>query len=118
VLAAFLAALLAARVVAQSRRVPGTIRVQVQERYKKYHDGVESRMALRFSGLAAIYGSKEIPKNLQPDIDKVFVVPGAVNARHLPPGSVTNAGRIAGPSNLARARSAACLRCRACGISR
>ena len=68
--------------------------VQLLERFKKYHDGVEAKMALRFSGLAAIYGSKEIPKNLQPDIDKIFVVPGALTARHLPPGSVTDAGKI------------------------
>ena len=68
---------------------------QVLERFKKGHEGVESRMALRFSGLAAIYGSKEIPKNLQPEIDRILVVPGAVNARHLPPGSVTDAGTIA-----------------------
>lgn len=68
--------------------------VQVLERFKKYHEGVEAKMALRFSGLAAIYGSKEIPKNLQPDIDRIFVVPGAINARHLPPGSVTDSGKI------------------------
>lgn len=69
--------------------------VQVLQRFKKGHEGIEAKMALRFSGLAAIYGSKEIPKNLQPDIDKIFVVPGAVNARHLPPGSVTDSGPIA-----------------------
>lgn len=69
--------------------------MQVLQRFKKGHEGIEAKMALRFSGLAAIYGSKEIPKNLQPDIDKIFVIPGAVNARHLPPGSVTESGRIA-----------------------
>ena len=69
--------------------------VQVLERFKKGHEGVESKMALRFSGLAAIYGSKEIPKNLQPDIDRIFNAPGAITARHLPPGSVTDSGRIA-----------------------
>ncbi|MCX6545233.1 MAG: VWA domain-containing protein [Acidobacteria bacterium] len=68
--------------------------VQVLERFKKYHEGVEARMALRFSGLAAIYGSKEIPKNLQPDIDRIFVVPGALTARQVPPGNVTDASRI------------------------
>ena len=68
--------------------------VQVLERFKKYHEGVEAKMALRFSGLAAIYGSKEIPKNLQPDVDRIFNVPGALNARHLPPGSVADAGKM------------------------
>jgi len=66
----------------------------VLERFKKYHDGIEAKMGLRFSGLAAIYGSKEIPKNLQPDIDRVFVAPGAIAARQIPPGSITGSGQL------------------------
>jgi VWFA-related protein len=68
--------------------------IQVLERFRKYHEGIESKMALRFSGLAAIYGSMDIPKNLQPDIDKVFAAPGAVAARQLPPGRISDQGRI------------------------
>ena len=61
---------------------------QVLERFKKYHEGIEAKMALRFSGLAAIYGSQEIPKGLQGDIAKIFDAPGAIGAREVPPGSV------------------------------
>lgn len=68
---------------------------QVLERYKKYSEKIESRLELRFSGLAAIYGSKEIPASLQPDINKIFEAPGAVGARQLPPGRVTDSGKIA-----------------------
>jgi VWFA-related protein len=71
------------------------------ERFKKGHEGVESKMALRFSGLAAVYGGKEIPKNLQPDIDRIFLAPGAVNARHLPPGSVTDSSALASDARTA-----------------
>jgi VWFA-related protein len=62
---------------------------QVLERFKKYHEGIEAKMALRFSGLAAIYGSQEIPKGLQSEIANIFEVPGAIGAREVPPGSVT-----------------------------
>ncbi len=62
---------------------------QVLERFRKYHEGIEAKMALRFSGLAAVYGSSEIPKGLQAEIAKIFDVPGAIGAREVPPGSVT-----------------------------
>jgi VWFA-related protein len=62
---------------------------QVLQRFKKYHEGIEAKMALRFSGLAAIYGSSEIPKGIQTDIAKIFEAPGAIAARQVPPGQVT-----------------------------
>jgi VWFA-related protein len=71
---------------------------QVIERFRKYHEGIEAKLALRFSGLAAVYGSKEIPKSLQPDIEKIFRDPGAqanLGSRQVPPGSVTDSGRLA-----------------------
>jgi VWFA-related protein len=68
---------------------------QVLERYKNIHEKIESRLELRMSGLAAIYGSKEIPKSLQPDIDKIFQAQGAPGSRQLPPGRVTDSGKIA-----------------------
>ena len=71
---------------------------QVLERFRKYHEGIEAKLALRFSGLAAIYGSKEIPKSLQPDIERIFRAPGAqasLESRQVPPGTVTDAGRLA-----------------------
>jgi VWFA-related protein len=68
---------------------------QVLERFKKYHEGIEAKMALHFSGLGAIYGGRDIPKSIQPEIAKVFDVPGAIGARQVPPGRVTDAGRMA-----------------------
>ncbi len=72
---------------------------QVLERYKKIHEKIESHLELRFSGLAAIYGSKEIPKSFQPDIDKIFEAPGAVSSRQVPPGRITDSGQLAKDSN-------------------
>lgn len=71
---------------------------QVLERFRKYHEGIEAKLNLRFSGLAAIYGSKEIPKSLQPDIEKIFRPPSAqadLGSRQVPPGRITDAGRLA-----------------------
>ena len=70
---------------------------QVLERFRKYHEGIESKLALRFSGLAAIYGSKEIPTSLQADIERIFRTPGAqasLGSRQVPPGSITDSGRL------------------------
>lgn len=71
----------------------------VLERYKKIHEKIESHMELRFSGLAAIYGSKEIPKSFQPDIDKIFEAPGALASRQVPPGRITDSGQLARDTN-------------------
>mgnify|MGYP003337379625 CR=1 FL=1 len=42
------------------------------ERFKKGHESVESKLDNAFSGLAAVYGSREIPAKLQTEIDAVF----------------------------------------------
>lgn len=68
---------------------------QVLERYKKIHEKIEAGLELRFAGLAAIYGSKDIPKSFRSDIDKVFEAPGAVGSRQVPPGRITNSGQWA-----------------------
>lgn len=44
----------------------------VLERFKQAHEGVEAKLNLRFSGLAGLYGSRDIPSSLQHDIDAVF----------------------------------------------
>jgi VWFA-related protein len=67
---------------------------QVLERFKKYHEGIETKMAQQFSGLGAVYGSREIPKGLQPEIAKIFDAPGGIGAREVPPGSVTGEGQL------------------------
>ena len=50
---------------------------KVLERYKMGHERIESWMESRMSGLAAIYGSKDIPKSFQSEIDKIFISPEA-----------------------------------------
>jgi VWFA-related protein len=68
--------------------------IDVLERYKKYSDKIDAGLDLRMSGLAAIYGSHEIPKSFQTDIDKIFEAPDAVASRHLLPGRVADSGQI------------------------
>jgi VWFA-related protein len=68
--------------------------IEVLERYKKYSEKIESGLDLRMSGLAAIYGSHDIPKSFQADIDKIFEVPDAVVSRQLLPGRITDSGQI------------------------
>jgi VWFA-related protein len=61
---------------------------QVLERYKTMHEKIESWLALRMSGLAAIYGSKEIPKSFQSEIDRIFANPAGVDSRKPTPGEM------------------------------
>ena len=68
--------------------------IDVLERYKKYSEKIEAGLDLRMGGLAAIYGSREIPKSFQADIDKIFEAPDAVASRHVLPGRVTDSGQI------------------------
>jgi VWFA-related protein len=72
---------------------------QVLEQFKKIHEKIESQLELRFSGLAAIYGGKEIPKSFQPDIDKIFESPRALASRQLPPGRITDSGQLSKDSS-------------------
>jgi VWFA-related protein len=65
----------------------------VLERFRKEHEGIEAKMHLRFSGLAAQYGGPRIPKSLQAEIDRVFDRPGA-DPRTLMPGAIPRAGQI------------------------
>jgi VWFA-related protein len=69
--------------------------VRVLEQYKKIHDKIELRLERYFSGLAAIYGSKAMPKALQPDIDGIFRVAGGAGSREVPPGRATVSNNMA-----------------------
>lgn len=74
--------------------------VRVLERYKKTHEYIEAIMKMRLQGLAAVYGSREIPKSLQPKIDEIFDVPELASRRVIP-------ARSAGmPEQLGRDREA------------
>jgi len=68
---------------------------QVLERYKNLHEKIESRLAMRMSGLAAIYGSKEIPASFQAEIDKIFAWHAAADARQPTPGQLRDAATMA-----------------------
>ncbi len=61
---------------------------RVLERYKALHDRIESWLELRMTGLAAIYGSKEIPKSFQGEIDKIFTSPAGSASQQLPSGEL------------------------------
>ncbi len=73
----------------------------VVERFKAEHERIQSLLAQRFGSesdgtpaLAAIYGTKDIPANVQQLIDEVFQGPGTPVSRKLPPGAVPDASRI------------------------
>jgi VWFA-related protein len=65
----------------------------VLERYKKGHEKIESWLESRMRGLAAVYGSQEIPKSFQSEIDGIFAGPEGVGSRGLTPAG---AGDMAG----------------------
>jgi VWFA-related protein len=69
--------------------------IGVLERFKKAHEGIESKVSLAMSGLAAVYGSKNIPTALQRDIDAVFGGPGARGVRSVEAGLSPSAARTA-----------------------
>jgi VWFA-related protein len=98
---------------------------QVLERFDRAHEDIEGRLAFHFSSLAAAYGSKEIPREIQSKIDAIFNgaggatsdtghrtsdtghrtsdtghrtpddEPGRLGYRHLPPGAISDSTRIA-----------------------
>ncbi|MBZ5555538.1 MAG: VWA domain-containing protein [Acidobacteriia bacterium] len=61
---------------------------QILERYKKFHEKIESQMKIRFSGLALEYGSREIPDPIQQQIDTIFEGPGEIASRRVSPARV------------------------------
>ena len=66
----------------------------VIEAFRARHERIESRMTAKQSGLAAVYGGKDVPPGLQPEIDAIFLADGAPGFREMPPGRATDAARI------------------------
>ena len=60
---------------------------RVIERFKREHEQIDYEIELQMSGLAAIYGSKLIPKDLQGRIDKMFQGSGLLASMRLVPGA-------------------------------
>jgi VWFA-related protein len=65
------------------------------ERYRDRHEKIEGLLEQHFSGLRAIYGSKEIPPNIQVEIDAVFNEARNLRPREIRPGQITDARQIA-----------------------
>ena len=67
---------------------------QVLEQYKKGSDNLESWLELNLRGFRAVYGAKELPKSLQPEIAKIFEGTATPASRQVPPGRLNEAGKI------------------------
>lgn len=66
----------------------------VIEAFRAKHERIESRMTAKQSGLAAIFGGKDVPPGMQPEVDAIFNVDGAPGFREMPPGRASEAARI------------------------
>jgi VWFA-related protein len=70
--------------------------VAMLERFRDGHHEVEARLAHGSgSGLAGLFGGNTIPDQVQARIDGIFAGPGGLGFRTVPPGRVTDRGRIA-----------------------
>jgi VWFA-related protein len=65
------------------------------ERFRRSHERIEADLAMAFSGLAAIYGSNEIPKHLQTSIDEIFGGADRAPLRTVTDAPIANSGRLA-----------------------
>jgi len=63
---------------------------RVIERFKKEHEQIDYEIGLQMSGLAAIYGSKLIPKSLQGKIDGIFEGSGLLASQRVEPGAAAD----------------------------
>ncbi|MEX2272253.1 MAG: VWA domain-containing protein [Vicinamibacterales bacterium] len=54
-------------------------------RFRGRHEKIETQLAEWFSGLRAVYGSREIPAHIQKEIDGVFAEAAALRPRDLTP---------------------------------
>jgi VWFA-related protein len=64
--------------------------IQVLERFRQRHEKIEADLQHRVSGLAAMYGSRDIPDDMQSAIDDIFDVPEGPGFRRLPPGRIVD----------------------------
>lgn len=62
--------------------------------FREKHERIEARMTAKQGGLAAVFGGKDVPAGLQPDVDAIFSTAGAPGFREMPPGRATDAARI------------------------
>ena len=70
--------------------------IETLERYWDKHEWIESRLRQHFSGLSAVYSSRDqIPPNIQKEVDAIFRAPGALTSRTLAATGVTDAAQLA-----------------------
>lgn len=74
---------------------------RVLEQYKKVADKVEFWLQQNLLGFNAFYGTKALPKSLQPKIDAIFESAPELASRQVPPGRVTAEGQIVSEWNKA-----------------
>ena len=67
----------------------------VLARYRDRHKEIEHELQMWFSGLRAIYGSKEIPPHIQKMIDDVFAGATGLRPRAVSPAEAVDNARIA-----------------------
>jgi VWFA-related protein len=67
----------------------------VVEQLRGRQEKIESLMAQHFSGLRAVYGSRQIPERIQTEIDGVFAAASALRPREIRPGQITDETQIA-----------------------
>jgi VWFA-related protein len=60
----------------------------VLERFRERHERLEADLKHQVSGLAAVYGGREIPEKMQSEIDELFESPDTPDFRRLPAGPV------------------------------
>jgi VWFA-related protein len=68
--------------------------IETLQRYWDKHEWIESRLRQHFSGLAAVYASREIPSHIQKEVDGIFRAPGALTSRSLAATGVTDAAQL------------------------
>lgn len=56
------------------------------ERFRQMHEQIDFEIGLQMSGLAAVYGSKLIPRSLQAKIDQMFLGSGLLASQRVAPG--------------------------------
>lgn len=69
--------------------------VRLLDNFGRRHEAIESRLAFRFLGLSGLYGGRRLPDALRTEIDELFKVADGPAFRTVPPGRVTESGRIA-----------------------
>ncbi len=63
---------------------------RVIERFKTEHEQIDFEIGLQMSGLAAVYGSKLIPRSLQGKIDRMFEGTGLLASQRVEPGAAAD----------------------------